>query len=80
MLKYLVAGGAFALVLAITQAAPAEAAVSSPAAPRLALASGNASDTFVLASTDLATVGAAPREDGTDSGDDGSDGGDDSGQ
>jgi hypothetical protein len=79
MMKYLVAGGALALVLAITQAAPAEA-VSSPAAPRHALASGNAPETFVLAATDLATVGAAPRDDGADSGDDGSDGGDDSGQ
>jgi len=77
MMKYLVAGGAFALVLAITQAAPAEA-VSSPSAPRPALASRNAPETFVLASSDLATVGA--RDDGADSGDDGSDGGDDSGQ
>jgi hypothetical protein len=80
MMKYLVASGAFALVLAITQAAPAEAAVSSSPALRPALASRNTPETFVLASTDLATVGAAPRDDGTDSGDDGSDGGDDPGQ
>ena len=80
MMRYLVAGGAFALVMAITQAAPVEAAVSSSPAPRPALASSNAPETFVLASTDLATVGAAPRDDGADSGDDGSDGGEDSGQ
>jgi hypothetical protein len=80
MMKYLVAGGAFALVLAITQAFPAEAAVSLPPASRPALASGHAPETFVLASIDLSTVGAAPKEDGSDSGDDGGDGGDDSGQ
>src|SRR5262249_49297763 len=80
MMKYLVAGGTFVLVLAIPQMAPAEAAVSSPPAAAPALASGNAPETFVLVSSDLATVGVAPREDGTDSSDDGSDDGDDAGQ
>ncbi len=80
MMKYLVAGGTFVLALTITQMAPAEAAVSSPPAAAPALASGNAPETFVLVSSDLATVGVAPRDDGTDSSDDGSDDGDDAGQ
>jgi hypothetical protein len=77
MIKYLVAGGTFALALAIIQTAPAEAAVPSLPAASPVLASGDTPETFVLASADLATVGAAPRDDGTDSGDDGGDSGDD---
>jgi hypothetical protein len=80
MMKYLIAGCAFALALAIGHTAPAEATVSALPAASPALASRNAPERFVLASADLATVGAAPRNDSSDSGDDGGDDGDDGGE
>ncbi len=77
MMKYVVAGGALALALAISQFAPT--ATSSHHAVSTAFRSRHTPVTFVVASADLATVGAAPRDDdGSDSGDDGDDG-DDSG-
>jgi hypothetical protein len=79
MMKYLIAGCTFALALAIGHTARAEAATSVLPAAAPALASRNAAETFVLASADLATVGAAPRDDSSDSGDDGGDDGDDGG-
>ena len=77
MMKYVVAGGALAMALAISQFAPTatcgDDAVST--APR----SRHTPVTFEVASADLATVGAAPRDDGSDSEDDGSDDSDDGG-
>ena len=80
MTTYLIAGCTLALALAIGHAAPAGASVSALPAAAPALVSRNTPETFVLASVDLATVGAAPRDDGADSSDDGSDGGDDGGE
>ena len=79
MTTYLIAGCTLALALAIGHTAPAAATVSAPAAS-LAFASRNTSETFVVASVDLATVGAAPREDGSDATDGGGDDGDDAGE
>jgi hypothetical protein len=75
MTKYLIAGCTFALALAIGHTAPAGPTVSALPAASPAPASRNTPETFVLASADLATVGAAPRDDSSDSGDDGDDGG-----
>ena len=86
MMKYLVAGGTFALALAINHAAPAasttESTVPWPAPASSALGSSDvALKTFVLASCpELASVAAAPRDDGSDSGDDGGDDGGDGGE
>jgi hypothetical protein len=49
MMKYLIAGCAFALALAIGHTGPAEATVSALPAVSPALASRNAPETFVLA-------------------------------
>jgi len=77
MMKYVLAGGTLAMALAISQLAPT--ATSGDGAMSTAPRSRHAPVTFEVASADLATVGAAPREDGSDSGDDGGDDGDDSG-
>ena len=77
MMKYVLAGGTLAMALAISQLAPT--ATSGDGAMSTAPRSGHTPVTFEVASAALATVGAAPREDGSDSGDDGGDDGDDSG-
>ena len=77
MMKYVLAGGTLAMALAILQLAPT--ATSGDGAMSTAPRSRHTPVTFEVASADLATVGAAPREDGSDSADDGGDDGDDSG-
>jgi hypothetical protein len=77
MMKYVLAGGTLAMALAISQFAPT--ATSGDGAMSTAPRSRHTPVTFEVASADLATVGAAPREDGSDSADDGGDDGDDSG-
>ena len=74
MMKYVLAGGTLATALAISQLAPT--ATSGDGAMSTAPRSRHTPVTFEVASADLATVGAAPREDGSDSADDD---GDDSG-
>ena len=77
MMKYVLAGGTLAMALAISQLAPT--ATSGDGAMSTAPRSRHTPVTFEVASADLASVGAAPREDGSDSADDGGDDGDDSG-
>lgn len=77
MMKYVLAGGTLVMALAISQLAPT--ATSGAGAMSTARRSRHTPVTFEVASANLATVGAAPREDGSDSGDDGGDDGDDSG-
>ena len=77
MMKYVLAGGTLAMAVAISQLAPT--ATSGDGAMSTAPRSRHTPVTFEVASADLATVGAAPREDGSDSADDGGDDGDDSG-
>ena len=77
MMKYVLAGGTLAMAVAISQLAPT--ATSGDGAMSTASRSRHTPVTFEVASADLATVGAAPREDGSDSADDGGDDGDDSG-
>jgi hypothetical protein len=74
MMKYILAAGTLAMALAISQFAPT--ATSGDGAMSTAPRSRHTPVTFEVASADLATVGAAPRDDSSDSGDDG---GDDSG-
>ena len=74
MMKYVLAGGTLAMALAISQLAPT--ATSGDGAMSTAPRSRHTPVMFEVASADLATVGAAPREDGSDSADDD---GDDSG-
>ena len=73
MMKYVLAGGTLAMALAISQFAPT--ATSGDGAMSTAPRSRHTPVTFEVASADLATVGAAPREDGSDSADDGDDSG-----